>query len=176
MDNLPIPSPRSLTVFCTSGKSIEPVAQVMAELALRGPLTVLDGGNRFPAYRLIRLICDRTPYPSLALQRTFIRRAFTCYQMSALLEATPALPQPYILLDLLTTFYDEQVSMQEVSRLLDGCLRQIERLYQTSPVLVTATPPPTTERAFLVEQLCARASQLYAIELPSLPILQPPLL
>jgi len=175
MDILPIPSPHSLTVFCTSGRSIEPVAQVMAELAVRGPMTVLDGGNRFPAYRLIRLICSRSPDPSTTLQHTFLRRAFTCYQMSALLEATPALPQPYILLDLLATFYDEQIPVREVGRLLDGCLRQIERLCQASPVLVTVSPPPTTERAFLVEKICAQAAQLYAIELPALPLVQPAL-
>jgi hypothetical protein len=176
MDILPIPQPHSLTVFCASGRSIEPVTQeVMSELAVRGPLTVLDGGNRFPAYHLIRLIRSRVPDPSTALQHTFLRRVFTCYQMLALLEGTPALPQPYILLDLLATFYDEQISIQEVRRLLDGCLREVERLCRTSPVLVTATPPPTAERAFLVEQLCARAGQLFAVDVPALPLLQPTL-
>jgi hypothetical protein len=175
MDILPLPQPRSLTVFCGSGKTIEPVAQVIAELALRGPLTVLVGGNRFPARHLIRLISSRIPDPSTTEQHTFIQRAFTCYQMLALLESTPALPQPYILLDLLATFYDEQIPLQEVRRLLDRCLHQIERLCQTSPVLVTTTPPPTAERAFLVEQLCARACQLFAVELPTSSLLQPAL-
>ena len=147
----------------------------MAELAVRGPLTVLDGGNRFPAYHLIRLIRSRVPDPSTALQHTFLRRAFTCYQMLALLEGTPALPQPYVLLDLLATFYDEQIPIQEVRRLLDGCLREVERLCRTSPVLVTTTPPPTAERAFLVEQLCAHAGQLFAVDVPALPLLQPAL-
>ena len=175
MDILPLPQPHSLTVFCASGRSFEPVVQIMAELAVRGPLTVLDGGNRFPAYHLIRLIRSRLPDPSTALQHTFVRRAFTCYQMLALLEGTSALPQPYILLDLLATFYDEQISIQEVRRLLDGCLHEIERLCLTSPVLVTTTPPPTAERAFLVEQLCAHAGQLFAVEVPALPLLQPTL-
>ena len=175
MDILPLPQPHSLTVFYASGRSIEPVAQVMAELALRGPLTVLDGGNRFPAYHLIRLICNRSPDPSIALQHTFVRRAFTCYQMLALLEGTPALPQPYILLDLLATFYDEQIPIPEVRRLLDGCLHEVERLCLTSLVLVTTTPPPTAERAFLVEQLCARAGQLFTVDVSALPLLQPAL-
>ncbi|MGB8214134.1 MAG: hypothetical protein WCE68_11295 [Anaerolineales bacterium] len=174
MDTLPIPLPYSLTVFCGSGRS-EPVAQVLAELAVRGPLAILDGGNRFPAYHLIRLIRSRTPDPAAALQHTSVRRAFTCYQMLAMLEGTPALPQPYVILDLLTTFYDEQVPLPEVRRLLEGCLRQVERLCRTSPVLVTASPPPSAERAGLVEQLCERASQLYAVEMPALPLLQPAL-
>jgi hypothetical protein len=78
-------------------------------------------------------------------------------------------------LDLLATFYDEQISVQEVRRLLDGCLREVERLCRTSPVLVTTTPPPTAGRAFLVEQLCARVGQLFAVDVPALPLLQPAL-
>jgi hypothetical protein len=175
MNTLSIPTSPSLTVVCFPKPAAEPVVTLIAELALRGPVTVLDGGNCFPAYHLIRLIRGRIPDPSAALQHTFVRRAFTCYQMLALLEGTPALPQPYILLDLLTTFYDEQIPVQEVRRLLDGCLRQIERLCQKSPVLVTATPPHNAERAFLVEQLCARANQLFALELPASPLLQPAL-
>jgi hypothetical protein len=175
MDILPLPQPHSLTVFCASGRSFEPVVQVMVELAVRGPLTALDGGNRFPAYQLIRLIRSRIPDPTTALQHTYARWAFTCYQMLALLVGTPALPQPYILLDLLATFYDEQIPAQEVRRLLDGCLCELERLCRTSPVLVATTPPPTAERAFLVEQLCAHAGQLFAVDVPALPLLQPTL-
>ena len=41
-------------------------------------------------------------------------------------------------------------SRKEVRRLLEGCLREVERLCRTSPVMVTTIPPPTAERAFLV--------------------------
>ena len=52
----------------------------------------------------------------MVMKRIFIRRAFTCFQMQALLDNTPSLPQPHIILDLLATFYDEQVPEREINR------------------------------------------------------------
>jgi hypothetical protein len=175
MDILTLPSPHTLTVLCAPAAAGEPVIELIASLALHGPLTVLDGGNCFPAYRLIRSVCGRTEDLPGVLGRIFLRRAFTCHQMLALLEGTPARPQPYILLDLLATFYDEQVPESESRRLLQGCLRQVERLEQVAPVLVTVTPPPIPERSAFVEMVCARAVQLYIPELPAPQSAQPAL-
>ena len=66
-----------------------------------------DGGNRFSAYQVAGMIRRKTVHVESAARRLFIRRAFTCYQMVSLLEDTPAIPtQPYLILDLLATFYD----------------------------------------------------------------------
>jgi hypothetical protein len=173
MDTLPIPLPRSLTAFCTHAANSEQISELIAELALRGPVTVLDGGNCFPAYRLLRLLRLRVQDPTEMAKRVFVRRAFTCYQIVALLEGTPALPQPYLLLDPFATFYDEQIPLPEVRRLLEGCLRQLERLCRSAPVLVALRPTRSEERAFLVEQVCAVADTLFATELLVHPISQP---
>jgi hypothetical protein len=175
MDILPIPPARSLTVFCSPNVAGEPVIELIAGLALSGPLTILDGGNCFPAYRLLRTVRTRTTNLPAVMQRVFVSRAFTCHQMLALLERTPSLPQPHILLNLLSTFYDEQIPEHETRRLLESCLRQVDRLAQNAPVLVTVAPPLTLERAFLVERLCTRAGQLFVPEIPAPPVLQPPL-
>ena len=95
----------------------------------------------------------------------FLRRAFTCYQMLALLEGTPALHQPYLILDLLATFHDENVPVEEVSRLLDRCLTQVDRLRLEAPVIVTLAPAHE-QRQFLFERVCARGDQLIQIEIP----------
>lgn len=165
MENHLIPLHRNLTVFLAAGETQEPVAQAAARLAVRGPVTLLDGANRAPAYRLVRLICSLTPEPEAALQRIIIRRAFTCHQFLALLEGQPALPQPSILLDPLATFYDEQIPGREAERLLDGCLRQVERLCQAGPVLAALRPARLPERAALVERFCERADHLVLPEL-----------
>lgn len=166
----------SLTAFLAGGEIREPVAQLTAILALEGPVTLLDGCNGTPAYRILRLIAARSPEPEAAMSRVYVRRAFTCYQMLALLDGTPALPQPYIILDPLATFYDEQVPLHEVERLLESCLRNIERLSLAGPVLVALQPPQTQERAFLVERICARADKLITAELSEPQVLQPSLL
>ena len=154
----------------------EQITSVIAELALRGPLTVLDGGNRFQAYRVAHLIRRRTPDVRAVADRLFIQRAFTCYQMLALLENTPARPRPYLILDLLATFYDDHVPAREASRLLDTCLTQLERLRRMAPVAITLAPPLLEERAFLVERACTQADKLFTLELPAPEPYQPELL
>jgi hypothetical protein len=171
MDMLPILLPRSLTVFCAPAANGEPVSRVIAELALRGPVSVLDGGNCFPAYRLLRLLRLRNLID--AAGRIFVQRAFTCYQMLALLEGTPGMPQPHVVLDPFASFYDEQVLLPEISRLLEGCLYQLERLRQAAPLLVVLRPAHTSERAFLVERVCAAADSFYITESLAPPDSQP---
>jgi len=165
MELLPILRPGALLVVCATSAASEPVSRLIAELALRDAVTVLDGGNRFQPYRVAQLLRQKTVEVNRAAQRTFIRRAFTCYQMLALLEGTPSLRQPYIILDLLATFYDDHVPAHEVRRLLEACLRQVERLGRLAPVMVALAPPLIPERAFLVEMVCARADRLLMPEI-----------
>jgi hypothetical protein len=176
MDILPAITTGSFTVVCAQHAAREQITSVIAELSLRGPLTILDGGNRFQAYSVAHLIRRQTTDVRTAADRLFIRRAFTCYQMLALLENTPSERQPYLVLDLLATFYDDQVPTREASRLLETCLRQLEHLRRSAPVAITLAPPLVEERAFLVERVCAQADQLFTLELPAPQPYQPELL
>ena len=64
---------------------------LIAELALRGPVTVLDGGNCFPAYRIAQFIRSKSLQVEAISRRIFMQRAFTCYQMEAVItEKLPA--------------------------------------------------------------------------------------
>jgi hypothetical protein len=175
MNTLPFLPARTLTVLCSRAAASDPVVDLLATLAIHGPVTVLDGGNCFPAYHLARTVSSRTSDLSEVMQHIFVRRAFTCHQMLSLLDGTPSLPQPYLILDLLATFYDEQIDEREVRRLLEACLQEVERLAQIAPVLVTVTPARTPERGFLVEQVCARANQLFMPVMPEKQAVQPAL-
>jgi hypothetical protein len=57
---------------------------LIARLGAQAALHVLDAGNRFNAYRVARLAGGRTE----VLDRITVARAFTCYQVLALLEST----------------------------------------------------------------------------------------
>ena len=162
-----------LVVACGSHAARDQAAQVVAALALRGPVTVLDGGNRFPAYRVASLLRRQTTAVNTAASRLFIRRAFTAYQVLALLENTPSLRQPYLVLDLLATFYDEHIPAHEAGRLVDNCLRQIDRLCHLAPVAVTLASPLLPERAFLVERVCAAAGKIFELDEPAVTAFQP---
>jgi hypothetical protein len=122
----------------------------IARQAMKGPLHVLDGGGRFNPYTLARPLRRLTPQAAEVMRRVYIQRAFTCYQMAALLEevcardATPpnnggACVAPLVVLDLLHTFQDEDVAAHERRRLLAGGLGGLKRLCQAAPVVVTAS-------------------------------------
>ena len=175
MDILPTLQTGALVVVCAPHAAREAVSTLAAELALHGSLTVLDGGNRFQPYRVARLLRQQTADIDRAAKRLFIRRAFTCYQVLALLEGTPALRQPYLVLDLLSSFYDENVRDREAGRLLEACLVQVERLCRQAPLLVTLAPARVPERAFLIEQVCARAGRVLVQEEPAPQVWQPAL-
>jgi hypothetical protein len=172
----PLFQPNKMIVICSPSAAREQVAALTAELALCSAVTVLDGGNRFPAYQIMRMLRRRTPNILPTANRIFLRRAFTCHQMLTLLESTPSLHHPYLILDLLATFHDENVPTAEVSRLLDRCLTQLDRLRMEAPILLSLVPPPPqAERFFLYERVCSRGDQMLEIEIPYPVVTQPSL-
>ncbi len=139
-----------------------------ARLAVGGPVRVLDCGNRFNVYPVARAIRSRTPGLQAALQRIRLARAFTCYQVLALLEEAPDENTPTLVLDLLATFYDEDVKLPETRRLLRRSLVQLRRLSRAAPLIVSAQPPKPViydERICLFESLQAATRVLWEADL-----------
>lgn len=167
MELLPALQTGCLIVLYAPHAARDESVQLAAELALRGAVTVLDGGNRFLPYRVAHLLRRKTVNVTAASNQLFVRRAFTCYEMNSLLADTPALHQPCLILDLLNTFYDDHVPVHEADRLLKSCLGQIHRLGLSAPVVVTLAPPLVEERAFLIEQVCEKAEQVFTLEVPA---------
>jgi hypothetical protein len=130
------------------------IDQLAARLALRGALRVLDGGNCFNLYALAVGLQKLGVRPEPALARVRLARAFTCYQMAALLESEAAIPdgeaaggppaRPTLVLDPLATFFDESVAAADRQRLLRRGLHSLRGLAVQGPVLVLARPvgPP----------------------------------
>jgi hypothetical protein len=113
-----------------------------ARLALLTPLRVLDGGNRFNAREVARILRGlNAPDLYAALARIRLARAFTCYQMLALLEETLPGPHPTLIIDLLDTFYDESASLEERRRLVENCLVHLRSLSFLAPVVASVRPP-----------------------------------
>jgi len=175
MNLLPVLQTGKLIVLYAPHAAREESAVLTAELALRGAVTVLDGGNRFMPYRVAQLLKRRTVDVMTASKRVFIRRAFTCYEMKSLLADTPAVQQPCLILDLLNTFHDDHVPAHEVQRLLTLCLIQTQRLQVSGPVLVTLAPPLVQERAFLIEKVREKADEVFTTDIPIPQGIQPEL-
>jgi hypothetical protein len=137
-----------------------------AHLAQRGPLSILDGGNRFNAYkvaRLLRQIGSGAIDPFQALARIQVARAFTCFQMTAMIEAQPASPGPVLIIDLLDTFYDESASLEERHSLALRCVRHLGALSRKAPVVISLRPPcpPQADPTGLLEIIQSAADWIW---------------
>lgn len=135
----------------------EMITALTAVLALRGPVRVLAGSNYFDAYKLARQLRRQTPHLEAALNRITIARAFTSYQVLALLTQTPATAVPTLALDLLTTFTDESVNVVECFRLWRLVIGHLNRLREQAPVVVSLRYPPQPNRSGLVTLLTETA-------------------
>jgi hypothetical protein len=85
----------------------------------------------------------------------------------ALLEQIPSMPVPFVILDLLHTFYDHTVKIEERKRLLRGCLENINRLARSAGGTVSISPPklPSKEKATLFNMVEEAARDTYRVEL-----------
>lgn len=138
MQTLPALNPGQLHLLLAAYPARHELVNAMiARLAAGGPVLVLDGGNCFQAHRIARLLRRNTPHLETALNNILIARAFTCYQVVTLLAETPATAVPTLVLDLLTTFLDENVLLSERRRLLEISLGHLRRLSHLAPTLVS---------------------------------------
>jgi hypothetical protein len=116
------------------------------------------------------------------MERIRLARAFTCYQMAALLEDLERAPRsgvPLLALDFLSTFADQNVATPERRRLLKDCLSRLHRLCRLGPVGVwvrarTVVPPEMSEFLERMERSSARVWRLD--HAPSAGPIQPALL
>lgn len=151
----------------------QPILEVIARLALQNPVQVIVGGNRFDAHQLARIIRRHTIHLDQVLERIQQARPFTCYQAVKLLKETEA-AGPLVVIDMLATFFDDNISDSESVRLVGAAVAQLQRLGRQAPVLVTLRPPATPARAGLVKIIQNRADQLYLFDRPE-ETFQPPL-
>lgn len=148
-----------------------------AQLALRGPVRVLDGGNSYNALYVARYIRRHTVQLNETLNRITVARAFTCYQVVSLLQKTAVSTRPTLVLDLLATFYDESVEVPEAYRLLREVVNQLHRLRRLAPVIVSLRPVPShqPDRAGLSQPLEKMANHLLRREPVETVVFQPSL-
>jgi hypothetical protein len=167
MNTLPEPVPGRLWVVSTPHSAIRLLLDLAARLALESSLRVLDCGNCFNVYTVTQVLHQRTSHTTAALRRISVARAFTCYQVTTLLESTPQDATPTLVLDLLGTFHDESVALGERQRLLDRNVAALRRLSRQGSVMVSIHPKgPAQEQAAsgLLETLEEAADQVWRFE------------
>jgi len=144
----------------------------IARLAAAGTVRVLDGGNSFNAYGVAREVRRHTHHLESALERISLSRAFTCYQMAALLADTASGAGATLVLELLLTFADENVRREERQRLLEGCLAHLQRLQVGGAQLMVSISLQSVSEPGWLEMIEGISGQVWRLE-PSAP---PPVL
>jgi hypothetical protein len=175
MDLIPSSNPGAFHLILAPSPML---GQVMLELAnrlaQRGPLRVVDGGNRLDIYGLARRVRRCSADLGGALDRIRVARAFSCRQMAALLEATPG-GTPILVFDLLVTFYDQDETLDERRRLLGQCLARLQSLSLSEAVAVGASLSPNHDDE-LVEMLALATGRVWHFEQGGSVEMQPRLL
>ncbi|MBX2992964.1 MAG: hypothetical protein KF749_17570 [Bacteroidetes bacterium] len=134
-------------LYCLHGdRSVFRLSLYAASHALLAgvPIALVDGTNRFDAYYIAefaRKVTSQRPArqrvtPEQLLERIFISRAFTCYQMEATItQRLPAFVRKkqcpiVIIFGLLDTFYDEQAPLFEVKASIQRVIAALHKLKQ----------------------------------------------
>ncbi len=150
---------------------MESLMSMLAVLAQRGRVLVVDGGNCFDAYALARALRQRTPQVQAALNSVLLSRAFTCYQTVAMLADLPVDGTPVIVLDMLSTFLDENVRFAKRLRLLEESLNLLRSISQGAPVAVWARTRSSLndENQQLLAPLLESAQDIWELQAPEIP-------
>jgi len=164
-----------LALLCGTDIPSELVFKPIARLAgLGSPLYVVDGDNSFRSYLIARYARAMSLDPRLALTQVQVSRAFTCYQLAAIVERLSRRVDTancvgadcvsvncagIVCLGLLGTFYDEDVAWPEAQRLLQEVITCLKSLAKRRLVLVTVCPPSSRahNRSGLIQSLMQQA-------------------
>ena len=160
-------SPKQLHLVLAPHRAQRQMMTILtARLAVTGRVRLVDAGNCFDGYGLARQLRQQTSAWQAALERVSVARAFTCYQVETLLTESVADSSPTLVLNLLDTFYDENVKLIERMRLLGVSLAELRRLCRTASVAVSASLPTRDQPAELLDMLAGAAGQVWSFEEP----------
>ncbi|MGA9119768.1 MAG: hypothetical protein WB699_10420 [Bacteroidota bacterium] len=167
-------------LYCLHGDALAfRVALSAASQAILRGMTValVDGANRFDAYFIAEFArhveMRGGPPPGELLNRIFVSRAFTCYQMEAVV--TERLPKfldrtgarVAVLFGPLDTFYDDQAPFFEVKAGVGRMIEALQRLREHQIGVLVASQDvrlASGERSSLFPRFAAAMDGVYTVE------------
>ncbi|HTT17065.1 MAG TPA: hypothetical protein VMH49_06915 [Thermoplasmata archaeon] len=154
-------SPGELTVWAGPPAAVEPLLELLyvGSARVRGNVSLLEGANRFHPYRLGELGRALGVDARETVRRIRLARAFTAYQMVALVErwGREVRRHPPTLLvghDLTALFTDDEIPAEEQAGLLRRMARNLGALLGRAdlPLLLTLGPDGASRFPGLVDQ------------------------
>jgi hypothetical protein len=143
-------------------------------LACGSSIAVVDGGNEFNVHLIARFARQRRLNADDLLERIFISRGFTCYQMEqAVVHKLPEFlrsvnARTAMVFGLLETFYDDQAPFREVQQILRRVLEALEAMKREGISILVACLKRNVlpaERNQLFTTLAAGVDSVYRIAL-----------
>jgi len=148
-------------------------AQLPPQLGGLGSNVVfIDGGNTFRLYQVARLARLHQLDPKQTLERIYLSRAFTAYQMTALiLEKLKETVKRYnaklvIISDIAGFFLDKDVQEYEARRVYSQVMAYLSNFAKENQIALIATYPPhkeTKRNSFLQAVTCGKANVVISL-------------
>ncbi len=148
-------------------------AQLPTQLGGLGSNVIfIDGGNTFRLYHVARIAQLHRLNPKEVLERVYISRAFTAYQMTELImEKLAETVKTYdaklaIVSDIAGFFLDKDVPDEEARRVFSQVTAYMARFAKENRVILVATYPlhvETRRNSYLHTLTCGRANVVVAL-------------
>jgi len=132
----------------------------------------IDGGNTFRLYQVARLARLHKLDPKQTLERIFLSRAFTAYQITALiLEKLKETVKRYdakvvVISDIAGFFLDKDVQEYEARRVYSQVMAYLSNFAKENGIVLIATYPPhqkTKRNDFLQAVTCGKANVVISL-------------
>lgn len=135
-----------------------------AKFVTHSPLIVLDCGRQYDASIVARAAHGRKEI----IDQIDIQRAFICSEVARLIRQTRAGTSPILILDLLSTFCDENVARNKRAFLFASTVLHIRRLSRGAGLAVSVQMLPESHECFpLFQRLYSIAPRVVRYEIPT---------
>ena len=160
-------------LYLVTGHSSAYAVSLLLGCACEQHLAVIDGATRFNSYAVSRIAAGLGLRPKQLLRRTHVTRSFTAFQTETAI--TVRLPEflvrrpcgVILVLGLLHTYYDEQISPHESEHSLRRILQTLRRMNERNrPVIIAdiEVDNPPDDRAHLYGLVRSAADIMLAIQ------------
>lgn len=132
----------------------------------------IDGGNTFRLYQITRLAQLHQLDPKKVLDRIYISRAFTAYQMTSLImqkleDAVKNCNAKLVIVsDIAAMFLDKDVQDEEAKKIYSQVTTRLSNFAREQDVIVVAAYPPQRDsrrNLYLQTLTCGRANVVLAL-------------
>ncbi|HTY74349.1 MAG TPA: hypothetical protein VMD05_02145 [Candidatus Nanoarchaeia archaeon] len=148
-------------------------AQLPAQLGgLSSNVVFIDGGNSFRLYSISRLAQVHNLDPRQTLDHIFLARAFTAYQMTAILmeHLNDAVNKYHakvvIVSDIAGLFLDDDIPDEEARRVFSQVIASVQSFVREKQIILVVTCPPrqnNSRNAYLQTVVSQRANVVIAL-------------